>query len=298
MFDAEGKRVATAKVHRGDGWGREWYGAFLPDGRWITTDLDERDDRLVMFSTSGKKQWSIQGGILIPEKKNSDQYHSLPLIAWARSAQDGKDWVVSVGSEFGRGWLRVTPNGKWAEIYCPWKECLPQQLGPRGMYTSKNCFSDDGSLVISRMEPGHGIMVGWPHYEFPSGTSVMIPDGGKFGILPQAWAFWIESYQNSLNPTPEERQKEKVWFFDAKGNCQHWIKGRSVGSSLLAGGSWLRLPDDSCVRIDKGYAVGPHRVFATKEKQPLIPVELHEDIGLGVFLLGDQLALGAWKPES
>ena len=297
LFDADGKRVATATVRRGDGWGREWYGAFLPDGRWVTTDLDERDDRLSLFSATGKRLWSIKGGTLIPEKAGSDDYPSLPLIAWARAGQNGKAWVVSVGSEFGRGWLKVTPDGKWKKISCPWKECLPQQLGPRGMYTSKTVMSDDGSLSISRIEPAHGVRVGWPEYQFPSGTTVMIPDGGKFGILPEAWATVVDGHSNPLNAGPEERQKERVWFFDAKGNFRRWSKGRSVGASQSSGGLWVRLPDDRCVRVDKGFTVGPHLRFTAKDRKPLVPVELHEDIGLGLFLLDDQLALGTWVPK-
>ena len=93
LFDASGKLVATVKVPRGDGWGREWYGAFLPDGCWVTTDLNERDDRLTMFSAKGKRMWSIKGATLIPQKTDDDSYRSLPLIAWARAAKDGKSWV-------------------------------------------------------------------------------------------------------------------------------------------------------------------------------------------------------------
>jgi hypothetical protein len=297
LFEAGGKRVANAKVHRGDGWGREWYGAFLPDGSWVTTDLDERDDRLTMFSAKGKRLWSIKGATLVPKKNDDDLPSELPLIAWARSAGDGKVWVVSVGSEFGRGWVKVTPDGKWSGISCPWKECLPQQLGPRGMYTAKVITSDDGSLSISRMEPSHGPMVGWPVYQFPEEKNAMIPDGGKFGILAEAWAVFIEGHRDSLDAGPEERQQERLWFFDAKGNFQHWIKGRGVGANLTSGDLWVRLQDDSCVRVDKGFAVGQHLTFTAEDRKPLIPVELHEDIGLGLFLREDQLAVGTWNPK-
>jgi hypothetical protein len=34
LFDGTGKTIATALPPRHDGHGREWYGAFLPDGRW------------------------------------------------------------------------------------------------------------------------------------------------------------------------------------------------------------------------------------------------------------------------
>lgn len=297
LFDAAGKPVALAKVHRGDGWGRQWYGAFLADGRWVTTDLNERDDRLTMFSAKGKRLWSIKGGTLIPGKKADDSYPSLPLIAWARAARDGKSWVVSVGSEFGRGWVQITPEGKWREISCPWKECLPQQLGPRGMYTAKLCTSDDGALSINRNEPSHGVEVGWPTYDFPAGKNVRIPNGDKFGILPDAWAVCIASYTTLQQATPDERQQERVWLLDAQGNFQRWVKGRKVGVSWVSGGLWVRLPDDTCLRVDKGFAVGAHRVFVTKDQKPLVPVEIHDDIGLGLFLIHDQLAVGTWQTK-
>lgn len=297
LFEASGKRVGNAKVLRGDGWGRQWYGAFLPDGSWVTTDLNERDDRLTMFSAKGKRLWSIKGATLIPQKEEADNYPSLPLIAWARSSRDGKSWVVWVGSEFGRGCIAVTPTGKWKGVSSPWKECLPQQLGPRGMYTAKTTMSDDGSLSISRMEPSHGAMVGWPIYEFPNAKHVMISDGGKFGILVEAWAVFIEGHRGSQNAGPEERQQERLWFFDGKGDVQHWIKGRSAGASLTSGGLWVSLPDNSCARVDKGFAIGAHLTFQTEDKKLLVPVELHEDIGLGLFLQDNQLAVGTWNPK-
>ena len=46
LFDGQGQLLHEAHPPRGTGYGREWYGAFLPDGRWVTTDLDEMDGRL------------------------------------------------------------------------------------------------------------------------------------------------------------------------------------------------------------------------------------------------------------
>ena len=36
LFDRSGKVLSEAVPPRRDGEGREWYGAFLPDGRWVT----------------------------------------------------------------------------------------------------------------------------------------------------------------------------------------------------------------------------------------------------------------------
>ncbi|MEO5715609.1 MAG: hypothetical protein ABIT37_19175, partial [Luteolibacter sp.] len=300
LYDAKGKLITQVKVHRGDGWGREWYGAFLPDGRWITTDIDEFDKEVIAFSSKGKRLWSVKGATLIPKSKDPDAMESLSLIAWARADKDGKAWIVSVGSEWGRGYVKLTPDGKWTNLDNPWKECLPQQLRSRGMYTSRSTKSDDGSELVSRTEASHGIRVGWPHYYFSKSTSpdILIPNGDDFGILPDSWSVFIESDCGPFTEAAEDRKDERVWFFDAKGVYQHWIKGRAVGASLPSGGLWIRQLDDSCSLVDKGYIVKSRMKFSTKEKKPLVPVELHDDIGLGVFLLDGKLVLGTWEPAA
>ena len=294
LYDATGKKVAEANVRRGDGWGRQWYGAFLPDGRWITTDINERDDEVTAFSSKGKVAWVVKGGKLIPKSKDPDAYESLPLIAWARSDQSGKAWIVSVGSEFGRGFVRLTPDGKWTKIENPWKECFPQQLRSRGMYIDRHTKSDDGSVSVNRTEAGHGMHVGWPHYRFEK-ADVMIPNGDDFGILPESWAAFVETDCGTHNATKEERKDERVWLFDAKGTYQHWIKGRNLGASLPSGGLWIRQLDDTCALVGKDYAVKSRLKFSTPQKQALIPVELHDDIGLGLFLVDEKLVLGTWQ---
>jgi len=117
------------------------------------------------------------------------------------------------------------------------------------------------------------------------------------GILPAAWAIFVNPEGNALDVTAEDRVQERVWLFDAKGNYQHWIKGRSAGTSAITDGLWVRLPDNSVFRLEKGYEPGLHLIFVTKEKQPLPPLELHDDIGLGIFLSGDQLVLGKWQSK-
>jgi len=296
LFDDHGRQVAEATVHRGDGHGREWYGAFLPDGRWITTDIEDYDRELTMFSAKGKRQWTIKGSVLIPAEEGSA---ATPLIAWARSNQTGDAWIVSVGSEKGRGQVKVTPDGHATRIESPWKECLPQQLGPRRMYTGnstgKTTQSDDGALSIVRHEAGHGMYVGMPNYEFPNEVSVRVPDGGKFGILPCAWAVFVQKCNEySLEASEELRAMERVWFFDSKGVYQHWINGRTLGTSELTGGLWIRMANEDCVRVDKGFKPESRQRFITKKKA-LIPIELHDDIGLGLFLQDEKLVLGTWK---
>ncbi len=302
LYDAKGKQIAEAKVRRGDGWGREWYGSFLPDGRWITTDIDERDDTVTAFSTKGKRQWSVKGATLIPKGKDPDAMDSLPLIGWARSDKEGNAWIVSVGSEWGRGFVKLTPDGKWTKIDDPWKECFPQQLRSRGMYLDRSTRSDNGSLQVKRTEAGHGMHVGWPHYHFPE-ADLLIPNGEGFGILPESWSVFVESdcgpisseIDVSAEDRKEQRKDERVWFFDGKGAYQHWIKGHSVGASLPTGGLWIYQLDDRCALVGKDHSIKSRRIFTSPEKKSLVPVELHDDIGLGVFLSDGKLVLGTWE---
>jgi hypothetical protein len=125
----------------------------------------------------------------------------------------------------------------------------------------------------------------------------MIPNGDNFGILPKSWSVFIETDCGPLTSTTEERKDERVWFFDKKGSYEHWIKGRTVGANLTTGGLWIRQLDDTCALVEKGYTVKSRRTFSTKDKKPLIPVELHDDIRLGVFLLDGKLVLGTWETK-
>ena len=144
------------------------------------------------------------------------------------------------------------------------------------------------------------MMVGWPAYHFSNGTDVVVGDGEKFGILPEAWTVFIEASSYGLNADLEQRKNERIWFFDANGNYQRWVGGRGIGSSLETGGLWVRLSDETSIRIDRNHAVGSHCTFNSKGKKALIPVEIHDDIGLGLFLEagegeeGDQLVVGSW----
>jgi hypothetical protein len=129
LFDEHDMQLAETTVRRGDGHGREWYGAFLPDGRWITTDLDDYDRDLTMFSAKGKRQWKIKGSMLIPAEEGGA---ATPSIAWARSNQSGDAWIVSVGSEEGRGQVKVMPDGQTTRIESPWGGMPAVAIGPSG----------------------------------------------------------------------------------------------------------------------------------------------------------------------
>jgi hypothetical protein len=54
LFSGRGKLLNHATVPRRDGKGQQWYGAFRPDGCWVTTALWERDDTLFLYAKNGK----------------------------------------------------------------------------------------------------------------------------------------------------------------------------------------------------------------------------------------------------
>jgi hypothetical protein len=75
LFDARGHLLHHVRVPRRDGKGRAWFGAFLPSGQWITTDLWNDDRQLNCFSADGKWLWELRGKAMMslaasdPEKE-------------------------------------------------------------------------------------------------------------------------------------------------------------------------------------------------------------------------------------
>lgn len=55
--------------------------------------------------------------------------------------------------------------------------------------------------------------------------------------------------------------------------------------------------DNFLIPRDRGFAIGAHLTFQTEDKKLLVPVELHKDIGLGLFMRDNQLAVGTWNPK-
>jgi hypothetical protein len=162
------------------------------------------------------------------------------------------------------------------------------------MNTGKSTLSDEGAIALVRHEAGHGMYVGMPNYEFPCWVTVRVPEGAKLCVLPAAWAVFVQKcYGYSLEDSEESRAKKRVWFFDTKGGYQHWINGRTLGTSEATGGLWIRLASGDCVRVDKGFKADSRQRFTTKKKA-IIPIELHDDIGLGLFLLDEKLVFGTW----
>ena len=163
LFDGKGHVLNEARPVRGDGTGREWFGAFLPDGRWVTTDLQELDCTLWFFSRDGQRTRQMTSAELAPPGEDGPRR---ALLGWARSDKDGAAWVVNVGSEAGYATVRVGPEGPARVLggIERWQLCHPRALGPRGFYLEMSVPDDTGQLVLTRMAPGHGAFVGFPSY--------------------------------------------------------------------------------------------------------------------------------------
>jgi len=301
LFNAKGKLLGEALPPRRDGTGREWYGAFLPDGRWVTTDLWEYDRTLTFFSREGKWLQEIPSEQLAPPKEARDG-NGHDLIGWARCDRNGEGWVVSIGPRDGRARVFVTPNGKtrlmegslpgendtqskpWAE---PWKLCYPRDLEPKGYYIALYRPSDDYLSQISMNRPGHGLWSGFPVYEWGKESKTIIPNGGhNFGFLPGTHAVYIS--------TDWFDQKEnKTWFFGAEGKCRGWARGAYLTDSADEKAIWLLNQGNEVVSL--GLDLKPRaRMRFTLRGASAKPVKLFPGLRLGFFALDKKMILARW----
>ncbi len=146
LFDGKGKLLSEAKPPRRDGAGRHWYGAFLPDGRWVTTDLFAEDKTLTFFTRTGKWLNEIGTDALVPPKSDESRW-DLATISWCRCTRSGDGFVLRVGQNGGRGDAWVNWSGQHCELSeekSPWKLCYPRDLEPKGSYTYLSVPDDRG----------------------------------------------------------------------------------------------------------------------------------------------------------
>ncbi len=304
LFDPEGKLVNEVTVPRRDGAGREWYGAFLPDGRWVTTDLWDFDKTLHFFSKKGKylkDMSSTQLAPLTPEDRESSSLGS-DIIGWARCDRDGKGWVVSIGSEWGRAVVFVTPDGKVRRKEIdPWRLCYPRDLEPKGYYIALSIPSDDGKDTLSRNVPGHGPWVGYPGFDWNriDPQNKIIADGGKpFGFMPGSRDVYIGAYQPYLwaqeetLPSPGQASP-RTWFFNPKGACRGWVKGTYLTDSADQKAVLLRDNANGVTTLDLDLKPISRERYSIDET-PGIPVKLFTDLRLGLFLVKGELILAKW----
>jgi hypothetical protein len=295
LFDGSGKLLTHVIVPRRDGTGREWFGAFLPDGTWITTDLWEQDEQINAFSAHGRWLWELKGADILkqlPPSDDPDGVPGKPLICWARADRIGQGWVVCVGEDWNTNCALVAASKTVAPV--PegenlWDLIYPRAMGTRGFYTALGISSDDGELQLGREEPMHGPGVGWPIYSTKHGewSRVIRTGDQKFGFWPRSHALFIEARGDEfLSP-------HRVWFFDDDGRYAGEIAGSYLGDAANKYGLLVTVPGGSVATLMPG-AKGPTatqtRTFTWPDGTRAVPLALYDDLHLGFFLRGRQIA--------
>src|SRR5262249_46811747 len=125
LFNAKGDLLRHVEVKRDEAHsanetapvGREWFGAFLPDGHWITTELHEGDGRVYIFDKHDHCTHEIKSGALLQDWKNrAAATHEMLIVPWARSDKTGQRWLVRIGSNEGMGEALLERDGTWRRV--------------------------------------------------------------------------------------------------------------------------------------------------------------------------------------
>ena len=300
LFDAAGDIVNEARPPRRDGRGREWFGAFLPDGRWVTTDLWEMDRTLSFFSKNGRWQKEISSTDLVPSDSNAGD-HMPALIGWCRCDRDGKGFVLSVGANGGWGMTWVNWTGErhlLQNATDAWRFCYRRDLEPKGMYTQLSIPDDKGHKTLRRSEPGHGSFVGFPEYTDDK-LSVVIPNGETFGFWPESDNIYIVSGRwEAIDPAPDAEHKrdaeQKTWFYDAGGAFAGWIPAGRIADTPKGDAMLFRDASDRIIAVTKTYEVKSATEFLWSTGTTARPFKLFPDLKLGFFVRDKELVLAAW----
>jgi len=310
--DAKARLINEAAPPRRDGEGREWHGAFLPDGRWITTDLWEMDKTLYIFSRAGRQVKEIKAVNLVPlqpegppdslvEKYPDGGPWNQSLIGWARCDRHGKGWVVSVGDGPGRGRAFVTPDGKCRLLpdpKAPWALCYGRDLEPKGLQVAWDVRrpSDDLKSIIDMQSAGHGMYVLDPTYKWGGKgggkNEPMIPYGEDCGFLPRTHDVFIVADDTAVWDGTSPRTF-KTWFFASGGECRGWIGAAYLADAADGKGTCYRAQDNSVVTLDSRLKPISRERFGIGGVAAT-PVKLFTDLKVGFFSVGKQLVLARW----
>jgi hypothetical protein len=300
LFNAAGNVVSEASPPRRDGRGREWFGAFLPDGRWVTTDLWDMDRTLSFFSNTGRLRKEILSTDLVPYRAEAGG--DMPaLIGWCRCNRDGTGFVLSVGSNGGWGTAWTSWAGKHRilrNVREAWHLCYPRDLEPKGMYTALSIPDDSGSEVLRRFEPAHGSFVGFPQYSSDK-VNVVIPDGETFGFWPRSHDPYVVSNRwEAIDPPRDSDRKreaeEKTWFYKADGTFAGWIAAGRIADTAKLDGMLFRDPADRIITVTKMYEPGRSYEFVWSDGTTARPFKIFPDLKRGFFVRAKELMVAAW----
>jgi hypothetical protein len=300
LFDGKGKLLSEAKPPRRDGTGRQWYGAFLPDGRWVTTDLFDEDKTLTFFTRAGKWLKEIAADKLVSPKPDESRW-DLATISWCRCTRSGDGFVLRVGQNGGRGDAWVGWNGQHHELSdekSAWKLCYPRDLEPKGSYVYLSVPDDSGDIIMTREEPGHGMFVGFPVYEAGK-VRVRVPEGETFGFWPRSDNVYIVTdHQNGSRGAFGEWHSApttyQTWFYNADGKFAGWMAARRIADT--AGDDGMLFVDSAqrVIAVGNDYRVKEAKQFTLSGTVNAEPTKLFPDLRIGFFQRDHRLVLARW----
>jgi hypothetical protein len=297
LFDSKGKLLNHAVVPRRDGTGLQWFGAFLPDGQWVTTDLWSYDKTLFLYSKEGTflKDLAVDD-LVTPEIGEG-------LIGWARSDKDGKGWVFEVtGYYAGRFWTGPDLKPRKLAGIEPWTLCLPRQLGVRYRIVP----SDDGNLLLSGYEAGHGNGVGYPNYYLSRlDAAKPLPRYFDPGEQSGLWkvcipgharnlGFWPGSHNVYINGDSAAGLGPIVWFLDEKGQCLGWLSKR-LADAADGKGMLFKVFGDLIANIGNDMKCREVRKYVGAGGAAVPAYALYDDLKMGLFVEDGKLELCAWE---
>ena len=319
LFDGRGRLLHEARAPQSDtNMGREWYGAFLPDGRWATTEpTGQSCDGLSINPAGGELLRRVPEPELAPEVPYRQ---GVPLLGWARSNRAGTAWVVNVGSEEGYATVEIGPEGPARTLSGVerWQACYPRALGMRGFYITAWVPDDAGGTLLKRDAAGHGPDVGYPGYSLvaPKQEPVqdMLDDGQLLGSVPSGndiAGFWpgrrdvyigatrfvgVQGSHRALEEGEgESRTEEATWFFDARSRFRGWLRGRRMADAADGRAMLFRLEAGrEIVTLRPDLRAADVRRFTWDDGTAALALSVFDDLRLGLFEHGGKLVLAAW----
>lgn len=327
LFDEKGHVRAEAKVPRRDGTGREWYGAFLPHGQWITTDLWEGDDRIYIFSPESKLLRAF------PTKKYTgkpkDDWSGY-TVAWARADQSGTKWAAQIGLDGGWCGLFISPWGwrqkvsatltklhlpstaSWAlaqKVEDPKAFVDSRNLGARGNCILLAAQSSDGKSSVEHCGHMHGsetdlptysmrgVGLGWDHV-IPSMFHGKYTGRGNFGFFPASQVVWVGGGKDPIRAN-QHMGGFRSWIIEPSGKAIGWLPSERVADDPDGKRMWFVDEQGRLLKVAPDGKVSevlqPTLPGATGSEAPFAHV-LFPDLKLGFFYTKPgHLVLARWN---
>ncbi|MCX6960383.1 MAG: hypothetical protein NTW91_08940 [Verrucomicrobia bacterium] len=325
LFDDHGNVLSEVKVPRRDGTGREWYGAFLPTGEWITTDLWWGDNRIYLFSPGGKLQRAFPTKSYL---RKDDAECGIDLaVAWARADKAGTRWIAKIGPDgpsdekgllvspwgwkqrlaqlMGQMHLPTPENWRFVEpVTDPCHRVNSRELGSRGGYLVSQSISDDEKAFVLCQKHGHGIWIDFPMF-LTKGDGVswqhVIPKSfsmENYGFFPSSKNIWVGEEKYPTRPHVGS-DHSRSWIIDPDGKVLGWLPAERVGDDPDGKRMWFVDEQARLLKVAPDGTVSevlqPTLPGATGTDAPFAHV-LFPDLKLGFFYTKPgHLVLARWN---